>query len=72
MRGHLIFLRSPDPSAYRQELPVCIRRAYECGEIGRAEVWRRLVRLWGVDEVAQFLDADGYVELADEAEQFAA
>jgi len=44
-----------DPLDFRHELPVGIRRAYEWGEISGEEVWTRLARLWGLDEVIELV-----------------
>jgi hypothetical protein len=49
-------LTVPDPTDYRQELLVGIRRAYEWGDIDAAEVWQRCARLLGADGLARLLE----------------
>jgi excisionase family DNA binding protein len=41
----------PDPRAFRHEIPGPLWRAWEFGEIDRAEFWDRLVRLRGTAKV---------------------
>jgi len=45
----------PDPARYRQGLPGQLWRTWEFGEVSRVELWDRLERLWGADEVVRFI-----------------
>lgn len=45
----------PDPREYRHSLPGTIWRDYEYGVISRADLWQRLIRLWGEGEVRRLV-----------------
>ena len=45
-----------DPREFRQALPGGLFRSWEVGEITRRELWQRLERLWGPDEVGELLE----------------